>query len=99
MSDVFHMADAMHMPREAVGDVFRKFNMDGIVNARGIRMMNEDYQATFTLDVARKDVRLMMESAEREPVPMLRALAERMDDAIGAGLSDFDVGVLSKRGF
>lgn len=99
LSDVFHMADAMHMPREAVGDVFRKFNMDGIVNARGIRMVNEDYNATFTLDVARKDVRLMVESAEREPVPMLRALAERMDDAIGAGLSEFDVGVLSKRGF
>ena len=61
LSDVFHMADAMHMPREAVGDVFRKFNTDGILNARGLRMLNEDYNATFTLDVARKDVRLMVE--------------------------------------
>lgn len=98
LSDVFHMADAMHMPREAVGDVFRKFNTDGVLNARGTRMLNEDYKATFTLEVARKDVRLMVESAEREPVPMLRALAQRMDDVIGAGLSEFDIGVLSKRG-
>lgn len=98
LSDVFHMADAMNMPREAVGDVFRKFNTDGVLNARGTRMLNEDYKATFTLDVARKDVRLMVESAESEPVPMLRALAQRMDDAIGAGLSEFDVGVLAKRG-
>ena len=79
--------------------MFRKFNTDGILNARGLRMLNEDYNATFTLDVARKDVRLMVESAAAEPVPMLRALAERMDDAIGAGLSALDVGVLSKRGF
>ena len=99
LADVFHMADAMHLPREAVGDVFRKFNMDGILNARGLRMLNEDYNATFTLDVARKDVRLMVESAATEPVPMLRALAERMDDAISGGMSKYDVGVLSKRGF
>lgn len=98
LSDVFHMADAMHMPRETVGDVFRKFNTDGVLNARGTRMLNEDYKATFTLEVARKDVRLMVESAESEPVPMLRALAQRMDDVIGAGLSEFDIGVLSKRG-
>ncbi|MEP6833104.1 MAG: NAD(P)-binding domain-containing protein [Gemmatimonas sp.] len=98
LADVFHMADAMHMPREAVGDVFRKFNTDGVLNARGTRMLNEDYKATFTLDVARKDVRLMVESAGSEPVPMLRALAQRMDDVIGAGMSEFDIGVLSKRG-
>ncbi len=98
LSDVFHMADAMHMPREAVGDVFRKFNTDGVLNARGTRMLNEDYNATFTLDVARKDVRLMVESAGVEPVPMLRALGERMDDVIAKGLSKLDIGVLSKRG-
>ena len=97
LADVFHMADGMNMPREAVGDVFRKFTTDGVLNARGTRMLNEDYTATFTLDVARKDVRLMVESADSEPVPMLRALAQHMDDAIGAGLSEFDVGVLAKR--
>ncbi|MEO5928405.1 MAG: NAD(P)-binding domain-containing protein, partial [Candidatus Kapaibacterium sp.] len=96
LADVFHMADAMQMPREAVGDVFRKFNTDGVLNARGTRMLNGDYKATFTLDVARKDVRLMVESAGSEPVPMLRALAERMDDVIGSGMSEFDIGVLSK---
>lgn len=99
LADVFHMADAMKMPREAVGDVFRKFNTDGILIARGTRMMNADYKATFTLDVARKDVRLMVESAGHEPVPMLRALGERMDDALAAGLQEFDIGVLSKPGF
>lgn len=98
LSDVFHMADAMNMPREAVGDVFRKFNTDGVLNARGMRMLNEDYNATFTLDVARKDVRLMVESGGAEPIPMLRALAERMDHVIASGMSEFDIGVLSKRG-
>ncbi|MGV3711001.1 MAG: NAD(P)-dependent oxidoreductase [Gemmatimonas sp.] len=98
LADVFHMADAMHMPREAVGDVFAKFNTDGILMARATRMMKGDYNATFTLDVARKDIRLMVESAGAEPVPMLRALADRMDDALGAGQQEFDIGVLSKPG-
>lgn len=98
LADVFHMADAMHMPREGVGDVFRKFNTDGVLNARGTRMLNGDYKATFTLDVARKDVRLMVESAGVEHVPMLRALGQRMDDVLAAGMAEFDIGVLSKPG-
>lgn len=98
LADVFHMADSMHMPREAVGDVFRKFNTDGVLNARGTRMLNGDYKATFTLDVARKDVRLMVESAGTEPVPMMRALGQRMDEVLAAGMAEFDIGVLSKPG-
>lgn len=98
LADVFHMADGMDMPREAVGDVFRKFNTDGVLNARASRMLHEDYEATFTLEVARKDIRLMVESADSEPVPILRALAQRMDDALAAGQGEFDIGVLGKRG-
>ena len=97
LADVFHMADAMKMPRADVFTVFQKIKMEGVINLRSKRMLDEDYKATFTLDVARKDVRLMIESAGSEPVPMLRALAGYMDEAIGAGDGDKDIGVLAKR--
>ena len=97
LADVFHMADAMKMPRDDVFNVFTKIKMDGVVNLRAKRVLADDYRATFTLEVARKDVRLMIESADGESVPMLRALAQHMDDAIAAGDGDKDVGVLAKR--
>jgi 3-hydroxyisobutyrate dehydrogenase len=99
MADVFHMADAMAMPREDVLNMFNKVTtLSGLIPMRATRMVEGDYQATFTLDVARKDVRLMVESSGRENVPILRALAQRMDDVIAAGNADLDVGVLSKPG-
>ncbi|MEP6765385.1 MAG: NAD(P)-binding domain-containing protein [Gemmatimonadaceae bacterium] len=97
LSDIFHMADAMKMPRADVFNVFQKVKMEGVINLRSKRMLDEDYKATFTLETARKDVRLMIESAGGQPVPMLRALAAYMDDAIGAGNGDKDIGILSKR--
>ena len=78
--------------------MFRKFNTDGVLNARGTRMLNGDCKATFTLDVARKDVRLMVESAGTQPVPMMRALGQRMDEVLATGMEEFDIGVLSKPG-
>ena len=99
MADVFHMADAMEMPRADVLHMFTKVNSGNVIGIRAPRMLNEDYNATFTLDVARKDVRLMVESSGTENVPMLRALAQRMDDALAAGNAHLDVGVLSKPGF
>ncbi|MEP6780097.1 MAG: NAD(P)-binding domain-containing protein [Gemmatimonadaceae bacterium] len=97
LADIFHLADAMKMPRPSVLDVFNQVKMENVVAVRSKKMLSEDYKPTFTLEVARKDVRLMIESAGSQSVPMLRALAANMDDAIGAGDGDKDVGVLSRR--
>lgn len=99
MADVFHMADAMDVTRDHVLNMFNRITtLPGVMAARAPRMVSGDYEATFTLETARKDVRLMVESSGSENVPMLRALAQRMDDVIAAGYADKDVGVLSKPG-
>jgi hypothetical protein len=40
----------------------------------------------------------MIESAGKEPVPVLRAVAARMDELISKGLGDDDLAVLAKKG-
>ena len=52
---------------------------------RGQKMASGDFSAMFELAMARKDVRLMLESAGDQPLIALPALAARMDDVIAAG--------------
>ena len=48
--------------------------------------------------VPKKDLRLMLDAAAGEPVPLLSALAVRMDAVIAAGNGGLDMAVLARRG-
>jgi 3-hydroxyisobutyrate dehydrogenase-like beta-hydroxyacid dehydrogenase len=52
---------------------------------RGQKMAAGDFSATFELAMARKDLRLMLESAGPQPLIVLPALAARMDAMIASG--------------
>src|SRR5207245_721292 len=91
LADVFHMADALGVPRADAFGVFSRLKVEGGMNIRGKKIVEENYNATFTLETARKDARLMLEAGGSEPVPLLRALAARMDDVIAKGLGDLDM--------
>jgi 3-hydroxyisobutyrate dehydrogenase-like beta-hydroxyacid dehydrogenase len=98
LADVFHMADALDISRaDALGE-FDRFRIEGGIRNRGTRIVEENYAPSFHLETARKDVRLMIESADDEPVPVLRAVAERMDELIAKGLGDEDMAVIAKKG-
>jgi len=71
------------------------FNAQGIVTGRGRRMAAGDFEATFELTMARKDVGLMVETAGPLPLAMLPALAARMEALIAAGHGQQDLGVLA----
>jgi 3-hydroxyisobutyrate dehydrogenase-like beta-hydroxyacid dehydrogenase len=64
---------------------------------RGTRIIEENYTPSFQLETARKDVRLMLESAAGQPTPVLSAVATRMDDLIARGLGGQDMAVMAKR--
>jgi 3-hydroxyisobutyrate dehydrogenase-like beta-hydroxyacid dehydrogenase len=98
LADVFHMADALAVPRADAFALFSRFKIEGGLAIRGAKIVEENYAATFTLDTARKDVRLMLESARAEPTPVLTAIAARMDEVIAKDLGDRDMAVLAKRG-
>ena len=98
LADIFHMADALGIARADALGVFDRFRIEGGIRNRGTKIIEENYTPSFHLETARKDVRLMIESANGEPVPVLRAVAGRMDELIAKGLGDEDMAVLAKKG-
>jgi 3-hydroxyisobutyrate dehydrogenase-like beta-hydroxyacid dehydrogenase len=81
-------------PEEALG-VMEFINPGAVAKLRGPRMAAGSFDPSFALTMARKDVRLMLETAEGIPLAILPALAARMDALIQGGHGDQDVGVLA----
>lgn len=95
LADVLALARAQAIdPAEAIG-LFSTFQVGTMIQGRGRKMAAGDFTASFELTMARKDVRLMLESAGTEPLTALPAIAARMDQAIAAGRGREDMGVLS----
>ncbi len=96
LAEVMHMADAVGVERAGVLEMLAKVNLNGPLGMRGAMMVSGIYEPNFTLDVARKDVRLMLETAEPSTMPMLAALAARMDERIAAGQAKEDFAIVGK---
>lgn len=95
LADVITMARANEIdPVEALS-VFQKFQAGNVINFRGPRMARgETTPASFGLDMARKDVALMMAAAKGHPLVALPGVAKRMDEVIAAGRGDEDLAAL-----
>jgi 3-hydroxyisobutyrate dehydrogenase len=98
LADVFAQAEAVGVAPQAALDLFSVFNVAGIFQGRGKRMAEQDWSPSFELTMARKDVRLMIETAQGAPLAVLPGLAARMDALIEAGHGSEDLGVLAIRG-
>jgi 3-hydroxyisobutyrate dehydrogenase len=97
LADVMRLADAASVDRAGVLAMLSKVNLNGPVGMRGRMMVSGDFEQNFTLDVARKDLRLMLEAAAGAETPMLHALAATMDAGIARGLGGEDFAVIGKR--
>lgn len=98
LADVMRLADAAGVERSGVLEMLAKVNLNGPLNLRGTMMATGKYESNFTLNVARKDLRLMLETAGDAPTPMLSALAARMDEEIANGQGAEDFAVIGKPG-
>jgi len=72
------------------------FNPSGVITARSTKMLERDYSPTFELTMARKDVRLMIETAGSIPLVALPGIAERLDAMIAEGYGADDLAVIAK---
>lgn len=102
MSDLFVLARATGIDLvEALG-LFKDLQMGRQIDGRGMRMAEGDFEPTFELAMARKDVRLMIETARaapQAPLITLPALATHMDALMAAGLGQRDVGIIAQGAF
>lgn len=94
MADILTMAQANAVdPQDAI-KLLGLLDLNGMVAGRGVNMAKGNFAASFELDMARKDVRLMLETAGARPLAALPAIAARMDQLIAAGHGAKDASVL-----
>jgi 3-hydroxyisobutyrate dehydrogenase-like beta-hydroxyacid dehydrogenase len=98
VSDVFAIARANGIAPADALSLFSKFSPT-VMNPRSVKMAHGEFTpASFALTMARKDVRLMIESAGAETLGVLPAVLARMDELIAGGWGDADVGALAAPG-
>lgn len=95
MADIFHLADALDVPRAEAWSLFSRFKPENIYPIRAKKILEQDYTASFELATARKDARLMLESAGNLPMPVIGAIATRMDELIKQGHGAEDMAILA----
>jgi 3-hydroxyisobutyrate dehydrogenase len=100
LADILRMAEASGLPREEALGVFAKFQPQGIIAFRGPKMARREFSTSFAIEVARKDIRLMQETAAQDgtgaSLAVLDGLASRMDQLIAQGHGRDDIGALAR---
>jgi 3-hydroxyisobutyrate dehydrogenase-like beta-hydroxyacid dehydrogenase len=94
VADVFAIARGADAPVADAMKIMELFNGSAVVAARGKTMLAGDLTPNFELAMARKDVRLMIETADSVPLAALPGIAARMDALIAEGHGDEDASVL-----
>ena len=95
ISDVFAMAKGLDIAPADALSVFSRFDAGSMIPSRGAKMARADFSATFELTMARKDMRLMIEAAQGQPLAVLPCIATRMDEAIANGHGQDDLGAIA----
>ena len=95
IADVLTLAQASGIDGEDAIKLVGQFDIKGMVGNRGLNMARGKFTPSFELAMARKDVRLMLETTGNRPMAALPAVAARMDQLIAAGHGAVDAGVLA----
>lgn len=96
VSDVFTIADGCAVSAPDALKLLEFFNPGTMLQNRGRKMSEGDFAASFELVMARKDLRLMLETTGPRPVAALAGIAARMDDVIAQGYGQEDFGVIAR---
>lgn len=94
MADILTLAHASDVDAQDAAKLLGMLDLNAMVAGRGVNMAKGNFEPSFELDMARKDVRLMLETAGARPLAALPAIAARMDQLIAAGHGAKDACVL-----
>lgn len=94
MADILAIAQASEVSAEDAIKLLGLIDLNAIVAGRGVNMAKANFKPSFELTMARKDVRLMLETAGDRPLAVLPLVANRMDQLIAAGHGADDCCVL-----
>ncbi|AMO93076.1 NAD-dependent glycerol-3-phosphate dehydrogenase family protein [Collimonas fungivorans] len=94
IADILTLAQASGVDGEDAIKLLGLLDLNGMVTGRGLNMAKGNFTASFELAMARKDVRLMLETSGNRPMAALPAVAARMDQLIAAGHGAADASAL-----
>ncbi len=94
MADILTMAQASGVDPQSAVKLLGMLDLNAMVAGRGANMARGNFAASFELTMARKDVRLMLETAGDRPLAALPAIAARMDQLIAQGHGALDASAL-----
>jgi 3-hydroxyisobutyrate dehydrogenase len=94
LADILTIAQASGVSGEEAISALGLFDINSTISGRGMNMAKGNFAPSFELTMARKDVRLMIETAGARPLAALPAIAARMDQLIAAGHGAQDASVL-----
>jgi 3-hydroxyisobutyrate dehydrogenase len=96
VADVLSVAAGAEVSPEEALRVVQFFDPASVISGRGRNMIAKSYAPSFELEMARKDVRLMLETAGDKPLSSLPGIAKRMDALIAEGRGAEDLAVMGK---
>jgi 3-hydroxyisobutyrate dehydrogenase len=96
VSDVFTLGAGTDVSPADSLKLLEFFNPGTMLQNRGKKMSEGDFAASFELTMARKDLRLMLETAGARPLAALPSIAARMDEVIAQGHGAEDFGVIAR---
>lgn len=94
MADILTLAQASGVEPQSAVQLLGLLDLNAMVAGRGGNMAKGNFAASFELSMARKDVRLMLETAGDRPLAALPAIASRMDQLIAQGHGALDASAL-----
>ncbi|HEV3153273.1 MAG TPA: NAD(P)-dependent oxidoreductase [Candidatus Baltobacteraceae bacterium] len=97
LNDTFTIAEQHGLSRTEAYELFSHFNPAAQIEGRGKRMAAQDYEPTWTLEMADKDARLMLQSVDGSRVPVIAAIETELDAAMQRGLSAKDLAAIAAR--
>lgn len=95
MADILTIAQASDVPAADAMKLLGMLDLNAMVAGRGGNMAKGNFAASFELAMARKDVRLMLETAGNRPLAALPQVAARMDQLLAQGHGAQDASVLA----
>jgi 3-hydroxyisobutyrate dehydrogenase-like beta-hydroxyacid dehydrogenase len=97
LTDMFGLARSAGLTRTEAHELLQHLKPAGGLEYRANKIANADYSSSFDLTMARKDARLMLETAERGGVALhvLPAIVRRMDEMIAGGRGAEDLAVIA----
>lgn len=94
LNDMLSIAQANGLEPAEAYKLFEKYDPSGQITGRGKRMAHGDHEPTWTLEMARKDAQLMLDTAEGYPLPVIAAIEQLMRSASARGFADRDLSAI-----